>query len=170
MPRHALIVRVLVIAAALLATGIGRAADMDLFQRLKAMQGEWVALDGSGKPTNQVISVFRVTSSGHAVREVMFPGSDHEMVNMYYRDGASVQMTHFCASGNQPRLRLLPGAQSGAVRLEFIDITNLASANDEHMHEGQFVWINADHLKTEWRAFKYGKYLESTRFDMVRRK
>jgi hypothetical protein len=148
----------------------GRTADSDIFQRLKALQGEWVGLDEAGKPTSQVMSVFRVTSGGHAIREVMFPGSEHEMVNMYYRDGDTVQMTHFCAGGNQPRMMLMPTPQEGVVRLQFIDVTNLQTANDEHMHEGVMTWVSPDHLKVEWRAYKNGKYSDSTRFDMVRRK
>jgi hypothetical protein len=147
-----------------------RAADSDLFQRLKALQGEWVGVDETGKPTSQVLSVFRVTSGGHAIREVMFPGTEHEMLNMYYRDGDTVQMTHFCAGGNQPRMMLMPTREEGVVRLQFIDVTNLQTANDEHMHEGVIRWVSPDHLKVEWRAFKNGKYSDTTLFDMVRRK
>ena len=167
MRRTRSIVALLLLAAASLAS----AADQpDIFQRLKALQGEWVAVDETGRPTDQVVSVFRVTSGGHAIREVMFPGTEHEMVNMYYRDGDTVQMTHYCAAGNQPRMLLLPGAQPNVVRLQFIDITNLASPADEHMHEGFFTWVNNDHLKTEWRAFRNGRYAESTRFDLERRR
>jgi hypothetical protein len=156
--------------AILAAPGLLRAADTDVFQRLKALQGEWVGLDDSGKPTGQVMSIFRVTSGGHAIHEVLFPGTKQEMVNMYYRDGETVQMTHFCAGGNQPRMMLMPTTEAGVVRMQFIDVTNLQTANDEHMHEGVMRWLSPDHLKVEWRAFKNGKYSDTTLFDMVRRK
>lgn len=154
----------------LAAPGSGRAADADIFQRLKALQGEWVSLDEAGKPTSQVMSSFRVTSAGHSIREIMFPGSEEEMLNVYYRDGDTVQMTHFCAGGNQPRMMLMKTQQEGVLRLQFIDVTNLQTANDEHMHEGVMTWVSPDHLKVEWRAYKNGKYSDSTRFEMVRRK
>ena len=41
---------------------------------------------------------FRVTSAGSVVQETMFPGSDHEMVNMYSVDGDKLLMTHYCAA------------------------------------------------------------------------
>jgi hypothetical protein len=145
-------------------------AEPDIFQRLKSLQGEWVAVDESGKATDQVVSVFRVTSGGHAIREVMFPGAEHEMINMYYRDGDTVQMTHFCAAGNQPRMLLSFAGQPNIVRLQFIDVTNLASPADEHMHEAVFTWVGNDRLKTEWRAFRNGRYAESTKFDLQRRR
>jgi hypothetical protein len=148
----------------------GRAGESDIFQRLKALQGEWVGVDDSGKPTSQVMSAFKLTSGGHSIREVMFPGSEHEMINMYYRDGDTVQMTHFCAGGNQPRMMLSATAQDSTIRMQFIDVTNLQTANDEHMHEGVMTWVSPDHLKVEWRAFKNGKYSDSTNFDLVRRK
>jgi hypothetical protein len=145
-------------------------AEPDVFQRLKSLQGEWVAVDENGKPTDQVVSVFRVTSGGHAIREVMFPGTANEMINMYYRDGDTVQMTHFCAAGNQPRMLLSFAGQPTILRLQFIDITNLASPGDEHMHEAVFTWVNNDRLKTEWRAFRNGRYAESSKFDLQRRR
>jgi hypothetical protein len=146
------------------------ATEPDVFQRLKSLQGDWVAVDESGKPTDQVVSVFRVTSGGHAIREVMFPGTANEMINMYYRDGDTVQMTHFCAAGNQPRMLLSFAGQPTILRLQFIDITNLASPGDEHMHEAVFTWVNNDRLKTEWRAFRNGRYAESSKFDLQRRR
>jgi hypothetical protein len=152
------------------APGIALAAETDIFQRLKALQGEWVGIDESGKPTNQVISTFKLTSGGHSIREIMFPGGESEMINMYYRDGDTVQMTHFCAGGNQPRMMLSPTPQEGTIRMQFIDVTNLQTANDEHMHEGLMSWVSPDHIKVEWRAFKNGKYSDSTYFDLVRRK
>ena len=151
-------------------SGSVHAADTDIFQRLKALQGEWVGVDEAGKATSQVMSIFKLTSGGHAIREVMFPGTEHEMVNMYYRDGETVQMTHFCAGGNQPRMMLMASPQDATVRMQFIDVSNLQTANDEHMHEGMMTWVSPDHVKVEWRAFKNGKYSDSTRFDMVRRK
>jgi len=142
----------------------------DPFQRIKKLEGTWFAVDARGQVTNQIVSIFRVTANGHSVEEIMFPGSDNEMINMYFRDVDDVLMTHYCAGGNQPTLRLVATPKPGVVQLEYANISNMISMNDEHMHEGQYQWVDEDHLKTEWRSFKDGRYLSTSRFEMVRRK
>src|SRR2546421_11290186 len=86
--------------AATPATDAQRAALLD---RVKQLQGTWEMTDDKGK--NQVASVFAVSSNGSVVREIMFPGGPHEMTNVYHMDGPTMVMTHYCAMGNQPRLR-----------------------------------------------------------------
>ena len=95
--------------------------------------------------------------------------TEHEMVNMYYRHGDEVRVTHYCAGGNQPTMRLVPTPKPGILQLEFVGITNMITFDDEHMHEGQYQWVSDDRLKTEWRSFKDGRYQESSRFEMARR-
>lgn len=149
--------------------GTAMAAD-DPFNRIKKLEGTWLAVDENGKVTDQVASIFRVTSNGHSVEEVMFPGTANEMVNMYFRDVDDVEMTHYCAGGNQPTMRLLQTPKPDVIQLEYSDISNMITMNDEHMHEGQFQWVDDNHLKTEWRSFKNGRATETARFEMVRRK
>ena len=48
--------------------------------RVKALAGEWVWAEG--EHAGQVATVFSVTAAGSSVREIMFPGSGHEMTNM----------------------------------------------------------------------------------------
>lgn len=156
--------------AAMLAGATVAMAEDDPFQRIKHLEGSWLAVSDKGEVTDQVVSVFRVTSNGHTVEEVMFPGTASEMVNMYYRDGNDVRMTHYCAGGNQPTLRLLPTPKPGVLQLEFYDITNMLTIDDEHMHEAQYQWVDDHHLRTEWRSFRDGRHLETVKFDMVRRR
>jgi|GEM_PF-2250660 len=49
--------------------------------KLKALEGTWLVASPDGSTGE---SVFKVTSAGSAVREVMFPATDHEMTNMYH--------------------------------------------------------------------------------------
>lgn len=164
----------LIVHATLLAAialfSAGTRADDDAFTRIKKLEGTWLAVDEKGAVTDQIASVFRVTSNGHSVEEIMFPGTEHEMVNMYYRDVDDVEMTHYCAGGNQPTLRLLQTPKPDVIQLEFVEISNRVTMNDEHMHEGQYQWVDDNHLKTEWRSFKDGRSSDTARFEMVRRK
>jgi hypothetical protein len=67
-------------------------------------------------------------------------------------------------------MRLVPTAKPGVMTLEFVDITNMITIDDEHMHEGQYHWLDDNHLKTEWRSFRSGRFHEASRFEMVRRR
>ena len=157
-------------ALALAAVTMTAQAAEDPLARIKKLDGTWMVVDDAGKVTDQVASVFRVTSNGHSVQEIMFPGTEHEMVNMYYRDVDDVRMTHYCAGGNQPTMKLVPAAQPGVVQLEFVDITNMVTMNDEHMHEGRYQWVDDNHVKTQWESFTNGKPSGTMRFDMVRKR
>ncbi len=157
------------LAAVLLGAVAAQAAD-DPFQRIRKLEGTWFVVDEKGVVTDQIASIFRVTANGHSVQEIMFPGTQNEMVNMYYRDVDDVRMTHYCAGGNQPIMRLLATPKPGVVQLEYFDITNMITIDDEHMHEGQYQWVSDDRLKTEWRSFRDGRHSATARFEMVRRR
>ena len=53
----------------------GKAGKHPGLERLKKLAGEWLATDAQGRPTSQLVSVFKVTAGGSAVQETIFPGS-----------------------------------------------------------------------------------------------
>src|SRR5262245_32281969 len=93
------------------ATAAEKAASVNAqrFAALKGLVGDWVVLGKDGKPTDAIVSSFRVTAGGNTVQETLFPGTDKEMVTMYHLDGEDLVLTHYCMLGNQPRLRAEPG-------------------------------------------------------------
>ena len=117
-------------------------------ERMKKLAGTWVAADKDGKPTSQIVSVFKVTSGGSAVQETLFPGSAQEMVSVYTRDGTDLVMTHYCMLGNQPRMKADPKSPANQIHFKFAGGTNLNPAKDMHMHEGTITFIDDDHLET----------------------
>lgn len=133
------------------------AAKHARFEQLKGLAGTWVSAGPDGKPTDTVVSVFKVTAGGSAVQETLFPGSNHEMVSLYHLDGADVLMTHYCAAGNQPRMKLDPASPPNRFNFQFAGGTNLNPAKDMHMHEGTIVVVDADHLEWSWQGYKDGK-------------
>ena len=62
----------------------------------KKLEGTWVAADENGEPTDTVMTTYSITAGGNAVLEVLFPGTDHEMISLYYLDGEQLMMSHFC--------------------------------------------------------------------------
>ena len=47
-------------------------------EKMKKLAGTWVAADKDGKPTDQVVSIIKVTAGGSAVHETLFPGQPQE--------------------------------------------------------------------------------------------
>ncbi len=135
---------------------------------LKSLAGNWVRAGENGQPTDQVVSTFRVTAAGSAVMEVLFPGSDHEMVTVYYQDGDDLLLTHYCAAGNQPRMKCRGGSDPRHMVFDFVDATNMRSPQDDHMHAGTITIVDPDHLQTQWQGFSQGKPSDVVTFDLVR--
>jgi hypothetical protein len=141
-------------------------------ERMKKLAGTWVAADKDGKPTDQVVSVIKVTANGSVVHETLFPGSDHEMVSIYHRDGADLVMTHYCALGNQPRMKADPKSPKNQIHFVFDGGTNLDPAKDMHMHEGTITFVDDDHIEycgVAWVNGKPDKDHECS-FKLVRKK
>ncbi len=125
--------------------------------RLKSLEGTWVALGKDGKPSDQVVSVFKVIAAGSAVHETIFPGTGHEMVSIYHPDGKDLVMTHYCAAGNQPKMKLDPKSPKDELRFSFAGGTNLDPASDMHMHEGSIKIIDGDKIEWSWQGYEKGK-------------
>lgn len=137
-------------------------------EAIKALAGNWVLVDEQGEPTDQVISVFRVTAAGSAVIEVMFPDTDHEMVTVYYQDGDDLLLTHYCAGRNQPRMKCRPDATQTEFAFEFVDATGLSSLAQPHMHAGTLKIIDAQHIQAVWQSYEDGQPSAKHTLNLVR--
>jgi len=136
---------------------------------IKSLVGDWVEVDAQGKPGSTVISSFALTSGGTAIREMIFPGSDHEMITMYSLDGDDLLLTHFCVLGNTPKYRAKLESDKRLV-YECLGGANIASENDKHMHRGSVTIVDSDHIQTEWLQFENGKQDYKVSFNLVRKK
>jgi hypothetical protein len=121
---------------------------------LRALGGTWVATETAGGKMAGTC-VFRVTAAGSAVVETMFPGSNHEMMNAYHMNGDTLMMTHYCAQGVQPRMKMVSN-ENGVMKFELIDVTNLPSPDAGHM-AGLEIKIDGDTLTETWSYKKDGK-------------
>ena len=151
-----------VIALALTCAGHASTDSAELMDRLKALEGDWMAVDEQGEVTDQVGARFRLTASGSALHEFMFPGTPHEMLNVYHMDGERVLMTHYCAAGSQPRLEVVPAEEGDGLLLKFESITNLPAPEAHFMHHAEYEWEGEDRLTTLWYASEDGKILDET--------
>jgi hypothetical protein len=124
--------------------------------KLMALQGTWVLTKSNGQdvaPADQGTITFSTSSQGSVVREVMFPGTDHEMTNMYHMDGSDVVVTHYCAMGNQPRMRCT-GANGNSLEFKFDSATNVRSRDESCMGELTVRFVDERTIEQVWTTSK----------------
>lgn len=158
----------LLVPAALAGPGHDHGEAPSMVDALKTLEGTWVLVDESGNPTDEVVSVFKVTAGGSAVIETMFPGTDHEMVTVYHEDRGELVLTHYCMLGNQPRLRAAASRDDKTIVFECAGGMNMSSENDHHMHHAVLSFLGPDRLKAEWTSHKDGKEDHGKVFDLAR--
>ena len=134
--------------------------------KFKALAGNWTMNGGDGS----VAVTYRVTAGGSAVVATLFPGAPHEMVTVYTVDAGALVLTHYCAAGNQPRMKATKEADANTIAFKFDGGGNIKSPKDGHMHEASFSFKDADHLTSTWQFYKDGKPGEKKEFDIVRKK
>lgn len=125
-------------------------------EKMKKLVGTWVAADKDGKPTDQVVSIIKITAGGSAIHETLFPGQPMEMISVYTADGADLVMTHYCVLGNQPRMKADPNSPPGQIVFNFAGGTNLNPAKDKHMHEATLTILSDDRIEIKGTAWENG--------------
>ena len=83
------------------------------------LPGTWTATSQSG--TNVTVS-FRWIANATVLAET-FGRPEHETMTLYHLDHGALMATHYCAQGNQPRLRAAAVAPH-AITLRFADVTD----------------------------------------------
>ena len=141
------------------------------FERLKKLAGDWELANPKDAAEKGKTAVrYHVTSGGSAVVETIFPGTEHEMLTVYHRDGDQLVLTHYCVLGNQPRARAKFGSDKDEIAFEFAGGCCLNADKDAHMHNFRVRFIDADHLHEEAQLYAGGKAGETHGFDLVRKK
>jgi hypothetical protein len=151
------------------------------FARLKTLAGTWKVKFGgdheAGKAeehqekhnASPATVTFGLTGAGSTVVETQFPGEGHEMISMYHLDGQDLRMTHYCAAGNQPRLKL-DRARSQPDHLIFVfdGGSNLDPKKDLHIHGVEITFRDKDHVTSAWEGYQGGKSGGVHEFNMTR--
>jgi hypothetical protein len=128
------------------------------FERLKSL-GEW-----RGYATGDAAVRYRVIGAGNEVLETQLPGSDHEMLSVFYLDRGHLVVTHYCALGNQPHLRLDTAASSPDRLVFALDGgSNLDAAKDAHLDSGT-ITFKPDRVESRWLVVKGGKVVLTDNF------
>lgn len=125
-------------------------------EKMKKLVGTWVNTDDKGKPTDEVVSVIKLTAGGSAVHETLFPGQPQEMISIYTAEGPDLIMVHYCMLGNQPRLKADPKSPPNQIVFQFTGGGNLDPKKDKHMHEATLTIVDDDHLEVNGIGWENG--------------
>jgi len=136
-------------------------------EMVRGLVGDWAQLAPDGSDTG-IFTSFRETAGGSAIEEVLFGGTDHEMVTIYHVDGGRLMLTHYCVLANQPRLVARSQQEPSAIQFDFLDGTGMDPAVDAHMHEARIEFADKDHFSAHWTSFSGGESTGVAIFQMTR--
>jgi len=137
---------------------------------LKKLDGEWVGKAGAGDQKMDATVVYHVTAAGSAVMETQFPGGDHEMVTLYTVEGGQLVLTHYCAAGNQPRMKARKGTAANELIFDYAGGPGINVKTDMHMHAAKITFVDDDHIRCEWTSYEKGKAGHVMSFELERKK
>ena len=158
-------------------TAAAEVTAQDAFTTLKGMAGTWqgtpegvgAEAEAEAEAAGKVTHVIELSAAGTVVMETMQPGTDHEMINMYHLDGDDLVLTHYCAGGNQPQMRLdLEGSSADRLVFDFSGGTNLDPATDHHIHAAELSLPAEGELVSAWTSWGDGEPAGAMTFHLTR--
>jgi hypothetical protein len=127
------------------------------FGPLASHVGEWQGKDPEGKP---MTAPYRLASGGTSLVKTMTLAEKPSMTTMCQADKGELMLTHYCALGNQPRMRAaMPKGDAKTLASNFVDATSIAKPTDTHMHNMSLSFQDQDHFTQEWVPSEDGKGL-----------
>lgn len=124
----------------------------------KSLQGKW-AIQSEGKSLT-IRMTYASGSKGSIVTEQF-----GQELSVFYQDGPSLLMTHYCNGGNQPRLKLSAQSQPGLLEFDMFDITNLKSPDAAHVQRIIYRIVDANRFDLEI-VWQQGKEQESEKYTL----
>lgn len=119
---------------------VAQIANADTFDKLKALEGRWIATEG----TEETEVKYELYANGTAIAEHLWG-----MVTIYHQNGEDLFATHYCSMGNQPRMiALKPDPTAQSVSFRFLDITNDTGAG--HISGVAFRFVSPDEFVQTW--------------------
>ena len=106
-----------------------------VFSRLRSgLAGSWKLAGAVTSPRQEAFRIsFKEISRGSALVETFGDPAASVTETIYHLDGEHLLATHYCAQGNQPRLRLVKDDPKAGVEFAFQDATNLPSEEASHL-------------------------------------
>ena len=122
------------------------------WEKMKSLVGTWQGHEG-----DQPVSVtYTLVSNGTSLMESLTAEHDTNMITMYAPDGETILATHYCAMGNQPRMRAKTSSDGKTLNFEFVDASTV-KGTEPVMRRLVVTFQDPDHLQQAWTARTDGK-------------
>jgi len=145
------------------ATAMAETPNEIAFAKMKALVGTW-----RGQAFGNDFEVtYKLIGAGSAVTETYFAGTPTEMLTVYHMDKSRLVLTHYCASGNQPSLKFVPGKDSNKLSFKFDHGSNM-KLTDSHMHDLTIYLKGTNQIASVWQGWAKGKLDHTAKFEMKR--
>ena len=138
------------------------------FEQMKTLVGDWRGKGTHGEEIMDTSVSYKLTAAGSVVLETLFGGTDQEMITMYHLDGEELMLTHYCTLQNQPRMKAIPSSDTSTIAFIYLDGTNMASDQVQHMHSVTFDFLGEDQIKTVWSMHADGAEQSQAKFSLKR--
>jgi hypothetical protein len=116
------------------------------WDQMKSLVGRW-----EGKKKESLS--YKLVSKDSALMETIGMEDGSEMISVYHPDGSVVLMTHYCAMGNQPRMRAkVPKGKIDTLAFDFVDATNVEGNDEFVMKSLTITFKDKDHIVQEWTS------------------
>ncbi|MGA9509951.1 MAG: hypothetical protein WBV55_15145 [Candidatus Sulfotelmatobacter sp.] len=159
--RLALPLFLLLAATAALSQTPAQTSAQKSFDQLKSLSGAWEGKNAKGMP---IEVTFRDTAAGSALMSEIHGHGPENMISMIHMDGPNrLLMTHYCGTGNQPRMAATASPDGKTITFDFFDGTNLTSPDGGHMQRVVITMIDANHHSEDW-TFNAGQGKEMKEF------
>jgi hypothetical protein len=139
-------------AIALTAFASAQTAAQKAFTSIKALPGTWEGNTSQGP----VKVTFKTVSDGSAVMSEILGHAD--MISMIHLDGPNkLLLTHYCSTGNQPRMQASISPDGKAITFNLFDVSNLSAPDAGHMQKMVLTIVDDNHHTEEWIYADHGK-------------
>jgi hypothetical protein len=129
------------------------------FERMKMLVGTWTGKADMGDGPIDLTVQYRLLAAGNVLEERVFAGTPHEMVTMYYDQGGTLALTHYCIMGNRPGM-VLKSSDPKTLRFDFDKTCGINPETESHMHALTITFDDPDTITTSCKAYIDGKEKE----------
>jgi len=157
---------VLLMTLVLTASAFAAPNAQQSFDQLKSLAGNWEGKTSDGKTVD--VS-FKVMANGSSVVSEI-NGPEDNMISVIHLDKDRLLLTHYCGTGNQPRMQASSSPDGKTITFDFVDGTNIMPTQVGFMHQLVVSMPDSDHHNERW-TFKGKDGKEMTEvFELERKK